>query len=146
MLTVLTFNLAIFLGAALLFVIQPMVAQMLLPLFGGSAAVWTICVVTYQALLLGGYAYAHVLSKWLRGRRHVVLHVGVLALAAVVLPIHIARNLPSAAISTAPVSSLLLLLVPAVALPFVVLAASGPLLQVWFARSRHPSAGDPYFL
>ena len=98
-------------------------------------------------LLLAGYVYAHALTKWLHGHRHVALHVGLFRIVAVVaLPIHIAPRLPSAAVRTPPVWSLLSVLVPSVALPCVALAASGPLLHVWFARESSSISRRSIFL
>src|SRR5438045_2857016 len=81
-------GLATFLGAGLLFLVEPMASKALLPLLGGSASVWTVSLVFYQALLLLGYGYAHLLSRRLPGRAGVMVHVAVVALAAVRLPFH----------------------------------------------------------
>src|SRR5262245_37341055 len=77
----------IFLGAGLLFVVQPMVGKMVLPLLGGTPAVWSTCMVFFQAALLLGYAYAHATTSWLGVRRQAILHVVVLALPLAVLPL-----------------------------------------------------------
>ena len=83
------FAVAIFLNAALLFSVQPLFTKMVLPLLGGSPAVWNTCLLFFQALLLGGYLYAHVTSRWLSVTRQAVLHVALLATAVVLLPIHV---------------------------------------------------------
>src|SRR5262245_63252631 len=83
----LLFALTLFLGATLLFAMQPMVGKMILPLLGGTPAVWSTCMVFFQAALLGGYAYAHLTSARLRLSRQVVLHLIVLALPFLVLPL-----------------------------------------------------------
>jgi SAM-dependent methyltransferase/MFS family permease len=133
----------IFLSSFLLFLVQPLIARLILPWFGGSAAVWTTCMLFFQALLLAGYAYAHVLarlsSKKLEAGIHTVLLLGALA----TLPIA-----PSEAWKPAgdeePVSRILLLLGASVGLPYFLLAATSPLLQAWFARAR--PGENPYRL
>jgi hypothetical protein len=137
----------LFLSAALLFSVQPMVAKMTLPLVGGSPAVWGTCMVFFQAALLGGYAYAHAMTKWLGVRRHAMVHVGLFILPVFLLPLGIsaaaARSAPSA---ENPAPWLLGLLCTTVGLPFLMVATSAPLLQRWFASTGHPAAADPYFL
>jgi hypothetical protein len=132
-------------SAALLFVVQPMVGKMILPLLGGTPAVWSTCLVFFQAALLAGYAYAHATTAWLGARRQAVLHLLVLLLALAALPLGIdpARLRGG---ETSPVLDVLLLLVLSVGLPFVVVSASAPLFQTWFASTRHAAARDPYFL
>jgi SAM-dependent methyltransferase len=141
----LLYSATIFLGAGLLFVVQPMVGKMVLPLLGGTPAVWSTCMVFFQAALLLGYAYAHASTAWLGVRRQAVLHVLVLALPLAVLPLGVdARFLRGATVN--PVLDVLILLTVAVGLPFAVVSASAPLLQKWFASTGHPAARDPYFL
>ncbi len=132
------------LSAALLFVVQPMVAKMLLPSLGGSSAVWTSCMLFFQALLLGGYAYAHAGARWLAPRRQALVHLALMLAAIVVLPITIEHAAISEDVS--PVVWLLTTLLLAVGLPFFVVSASAPLLQHWFAQTDHKDAGDPYHL
>src|SRR5437016_6115733 len=135
----------IFLTASLLFVVQPMFAKMVLPLLGGSPAVWNTCLVFYQAALLAGYLYAHATTSWLGVRRQAALHVGLVLLPLLLLPIGIPSGwTPPAAAS--PIPWLLALLAVAVGLPFFVVSTTSTLLQKWFAGTGHPSAGDPYFL
>ena len=135
----------IFLTASLLFVVQPMFARMVLPLLGGSPAVWNTCLVFYQAALLAGYLYAHATTSWLGVRRQAALHVGLVLLPLLFLPIGIPSGwTPPAAAS--PIPWLLALLAVAVGLPFFVVSTTSPLLQKWFAATGHPAAGDPYFL
>ena len=141
----LLYSATIFLGAGLLFVVQPMVGKMVLPLLGGTPAVWSTCMVFFQAALLLGYAYAHASTAWLGVRRQAVLHLVVLALPLAVLPLGVdPRFLQTGAAN--PVLGVLFLLSAAVGLPFVVVSASAPLLQKWFASTGHPAARDPYFL
>jgi hypothetical protein len=137
----------LFLSAALLFSVQPMVAKMTLPLVGGSSAVWGTCMVFFQAALLGGYAYAHLTTTWLGVRRQAIVHAGLILLPLFVLPIGItldaARSLSP---EKDPAAWLLWLLLTTVGLPFFMVSTSAPLLQRWFASTGHPAAADPYFL
>lgn len=141
------FATTLLLGAALLFVVEPMTAKMVLPLLGGSPEVWTTCMVFFQAALLAGYAYAHATTAWLGARRQAAVHAGLLLLPLIVLPVGIpqgwVRALPS---GTDPGFWLLGLLLATVGLPFFVVATTAPLLQRWFSGTGHPAAADPYFL
>jgi len=137
--------LASLLSAALLFAIQPMAAKMALPLLGGSASVWTFCMLFFQTGLLAGYGWAHVLSRRFAPRTQVLLHGGLAAAAVLSLPpVMAARSLPPVDASPAP--WLLSALALSFGLPYVTLAATGPLLQRWFSRTSHARASDPYFL
>src|SRR5215211_5216742 len=140
-----TYAAAIFLSAALLFAVQPLFAKMVLPRLGGSPSVWSVAMVFFQAVLLAGYAYAHVLTRHLSGRGAVVVHVALLVVATLALPLAIASGWgrPPARGGTL---WLLGLFAVSIGLPFFALSANGPLLQAWFARTGHPSAKDPYFL
>lgn len=138
------FSLAIFVGAALLFLVQPMIARLVLPTLGGSPAVWNTCMVFFQALLLGGYAWAHWSVKWLGVRRQAPLH-GLLMLAGLLaLPIALPQGAPPP--DAWPVPWLLGALAYAVGVPFVLVSTGGPVLQRWFAETGHRAAKDPYFL
>src|SRR5262245_40577076 len=139
------FVLTLFLGASLLFCVQPMVARALLPALGGSPAVWNTCMVFFQACLLAGYAYAHWLSTHLRIRNQAMVHAAVVLAPLLVLPLGLGTGLAPPP-SANPVRWLLATLVATVGLPFLVLATTAPLLQRWFAGTGHRSAGDPYFL
>jgi hypothetical protein len=133
------FMVTILAGSFLLFLVQPMVARMALPRLGGAPNVWNSAMLVYQALLLGGYAYAHALSR-LAVPRQALVHLGVLLLAALTLPIGLAQIAPPApghealwvpwlfALSIGPV--------------FFAVSAQAPLMQRWYAAS--PAAGDPY--
>ena len=141
----LLYALTLFTGATLLFVMQPMVGKMILPLLGGTPAVWSTCMVFFQAALLGGYAYAHWLTARLRPSRQVLVHLVVLALPLVVLPLAVNPGLLRGGEAN-PVLDVLTLLSVSVGLPFLVVSATAPLLQKWFTHTGHPAARDPYFL
>ena len=138
------FAITLFVSATLLFLVQPMIAKMILPLLGGTPAVWNTCMVFFQAALLAGYAYVHVLTNGLKVRRQVLVHMVLLCIPIVVLPIGIAGWVPPH--DTNPIPWLLAVLAVSVGLPFFVLSTSAPLLQKWFADTGHPYAKDPYFL
>ena len=135
----------IFAGACLLFLVQPMFARMALPLLGGAPAVWNTAMVFYQAVLLAGYAYAHVTMRWLGARRQAGLHLLVLLVPLLALPIALPAGwIPPG--DTSPIPWLLALLAAAVGLPFFAVSATSPVLQAWFAATGHPTARDPYVL
>ncbi len=138
------YALAIFLAAALLFVVQPIAGKILLPLMGGSPGVWNTCMVFFQAALLLGYLYAHLATKYLATRVQVGIHAVLLVGALVVLPIPIDLGTPSPGV--APEWWLLKTLVVAFGLPYVLVSTSSPLLQHWFSKLGHAGSGDPYFL
>jgi hypothetical protein len=137
------FALTIFTGAFLLFQVQPLIGKYILPWFGGGPGVWTTCMLFFQMVLLGGYAYAHFLSKHLRPRTQAAVHFGLLLAALLSLPItpgdhwkpHPSEN---------PAWQILALLAANIGLPYLVLSATGPLMQEWFRRSV-PGA-SPYRL
>ncbi|MBT3495058.1 MAG: fused MFS/spermidine synthase [Rhodospirillaceae bacterium] len=133
------------LGALLLFWVQPMFSKMVLPLLGGSPAVWNIAMVFFQATLLAGYLYAHLGQRYLRPKRQAVVHLILLALAFSALPIAVAADLhpPN---DGQPAVWLLVLLTLSVGLPFFALAATAPMLQSWFAYTGHRDAANPYIL
>src|SRR3954447_18680332 len=128
---VVTFTATLFLSAFLMFLVEPMIARMVLPLLGGAPAVWNTCLVFFQFMLLGGYAYAHGATRWLGVRRHIVVHGVVLLLPLFVLPIGLHRSAPDS--SQAPVAWLLLALFGSIGLPFFVLSTSAAVLQKWFS-------------
>ena len=137
------FALTISASAFLLFLVQPIIAKEILPWFGGSAAVWTTCLVFFQTALLAGYAYADVVVRRLGLRRQALLHVALLAASLVVLPI-----VPGAfwkpAGTESPAALILGLLAATLGLPYFLLSTTSPLLQAWFARA-HPGR-NPYRL
>ena len=139
------YSMTIFASALLLFIVQPMFARMILPLLGGAPAVWNTAMVFYQAALLGGYAYAHASTRWIGVRRQSILHLVLMLLALLTLPIAIPAGWkpPSA---ENPAIWVLGLLTVAVGLPFLIVSATSPLLQRWFASTGHKHSSDPYFL
>jgi SAM-dependent methyltransferase len=139
------YALTIFTSAALLFLAQPMFARMLLPLLGGSPAVWATAMVFYQAILLAGYAYAHASSRLLGVRKQAMIHIAVLSTPLVLLPFAVPPGwVPPA--EENPVPWVLGLMSIAIGLPFFAVSATSPLLQKWFADSGNSRAKDPYFL
>ena len=139
------FGVTIFVGASLLFLVQPMFARMALPLLGGAPAVWNTAMVFYQAALLAGYAYAHFSTRWLGPHRQTRLHLLVLLLPLLVLPIALPRGWTPPG-DTSPIPWLLALLAVAVGLPFLAVSATSPVLQAGFAATGHRTARDPYVL
>src|SRR5438128_2846992 len=141
------YSITLFLAAALLFWVQPMIAKMLLPLMGGAPSVWNTCMVFFQGALLGGYAYAHLLSRRLTLRWQFACHFGLLALAALALPFGVSEKLvQSLSPEAKPLLWMLSALLRVVGLPFFVVASTGPLLQKWFSHAGQASSKDPYFL
>jgi hypothetical protein len=140
------FGVTIFVSSALLFSIQPMIAKMLLPLLGGTPAVWNTCMLFFQAVLLCGYAYALLVSRWPL-KRQLVAQLALLILAFVSLPIGIsagwANSVPP---SDNPSLWVLICLAASVGLPFFIISSNSPLLQKWFSQTPSESARDPYFL
>src|SRR5271157_1595843 len=132
----LLYALTILLSAFLLFQVQPVIAKIILPWFGGSAAVWATCLLFFQLVLLLGYLYAHASIRYLKPRRQMFLHIGLLALSLLVLavlPVY-----PSASWKPSPTADptwgILGLLGASVGLPYFLLSTTGPLLQAWYAR------------
>jgi hypothetical protein len=139
----LDFALAVVTGAFLLFLVQPLIGKYILPWFGGGPGVWTTCLLFFQAMLLAGYTYAHLTSRWLQPRAQVALHLGLLVAALALLPITPAEaGKPAGDIN--PTGQIFWLLARSLGLPYFVLSATGPLLQQWFCRAN-PGA-SPYRL
>jgi hypothetical protein len=148
------FAVTLFVGAALLFLVQPLVGKLLLPLVGGSPGVWNTCMVFFQTLLLAGYLYAHRSTGRLGVRQQVVFHT--LLLAAVLVSFKLAHGATGSPVAVMtsllpedrdyPIGGLVGLLAVAVGVPFFVLSTTSPLLQRWFAATGCRSARDPYFL
>ncbi|MFH1028019.1 MAG: ferrichrome ABC transporter permease, partial [Pseudomonadota bacterium] len=133
----------IFLSAFLLFQVQPLVGKYILPWFGGSPAVWTTCMLFFQLLLLAGYLYAHLITRYLVQRKQVVFHIGLIAAALLLLPITPYTGYKPAG-DEDPILRILFILTTSVGLPYFLLATTGPLLQAWF-RLLFPGT-SPYRL
>jgi len=132
------------LSSLLLFLVQPLIARLILPWFGGSAAVWTTCMLFFQVMLLAGYGYAHFLTRRLAATSlERVVHTVLLLIALALLPIAPGEAWKPMG-EEEPISRILLLLLATVGLPYFLLAATSPLLQAWFVRSR--AGEDPYRL
>src|SRR6476646_7657424 len=144
-LVLVVYTAAIFVSALLLFSVQPLFTKMVLPRLGGSPAVWSVAMVFFQSLLLGGYAYAHYLMQIRSRAVPVAVHLALLVAAFLTLPLSIASGW-----GEPPTSGyafwLLGLFAVSIGLPFFALAANNPLLQAWFVRTGHPDGRDPYFL
>src|SRR5688500_7537339 len=126
------YTLTVFLSAFLLFEVQPIIAKMILPWFGGTSAVWSTCMLFFQLVLLLGYLYAHWLHRNFAPRRQAIFHTVALALSLASLPI-----LPGASWKTTAVGQpslrILALLAVTVGLPYFLLSSTSPLLQAWYA-------------
>src|SRR5262245_32035112 len=148
------FAVTLFVSASLLFLIEPMVGKMMLPLLGGTPAVWNTCMVFFQAILLAGYAYSHWSTQAVGPRKQARWHLAVLLLPFLSFAVNAAFF--SGALSPPenlilgregnPIPALLLVLTLTIGLPMFVVCTSAPLLQRWFSSTDHPSARDPYFL
>ena len=144
----------LFVGATLLFLIEPHVGKRLLPLVGGTPGVWNACLVFFQIALLGGYLYAHRSIAKLGVRRQAVLHLALLFVVIIAFKIAVvATGSPIPILSSLvpadqdyPILGVVELLAVAVGVPFFVLSTTAPLLQRWFASTGHPASKDPYFL
>jgi hypothetical protein len=144
-LVLIVYTAAIFVSALLLFSVQPLFTKMVLPRLGGSPAVWSVAMVFFQSLLLGGYAYAHYLMQFRNRMIPVAVHLVLLVIALLTLPLSIASGWGEPPTSGYPFW-LLGLFAVSIGLPFFALAANNPLLQAWFVRTGHPNGPDPYFL
>jgi hypothetical protein len=140
------FAFTLFLSALLLFWVQPLVGKTVLPVLGGTPAVWNTCMLFFQCALLAGYAYVLASTRWLSRRAQVFLHVALLLAAALSLPLAGGFAASGVGATASPVAWLLKTLTLSVGLPFFALSASAPLLQKWFSQTRAVSASDPYFL
>ncbi len=142
---ILLYSLTLFVNAALMFIIEPLVAKMILPFLGGSPAVWNASLAFYQGALLIGYAYAHYLGAWIGIKAQAFLHLALVIAAILLLPV----TLPMQWLSTPaehPTQLVLGALTVSIGFPLFVIAAGAPMLQQWFAQSRHSASRDPYFL
>lgn len=145
LLTPVLFTATIFLSASLLFFVQPLFTKIVLPHIGGAPAVWTTAMLFFQTILIAGYVYAHLSTRYLPVRAQMVMHLALWALALLFLPLSVAESWrydPEAATAW----QTLKLYAMGVGLPFAVLSANAPLIQSWYGQSGGPNAQDPYFL
>lgn len=143
--TAVLFTVTALVGAGLLFVVQPMIARLVLPSYGGSATVWSTSSLFFQVLLLLGYVYTHAATRRLGPRWQPPLHVLVLLAPLAVLPIALPGNASPSA-DASPVLWLVKVLAVMIGLPFLVVSTTGPLLQRWYSWTGGHRADDPYFL
>src|ERR1035441_2103111 len=127
------YALTIVVSAFLLFQVQPVIAKIILPWFGGSAAVWTVCMLFFQMALLLGYLYAHALVRYLKPRTQMLVHAAVLLVSALALPVYPNTSWKPLGVEE-PALRILGLLAVTVGLPYFLLSTTGPLLQAWYAR------------
>ncbi|MBK9142801.1 MAG: hypothetical protein IPM23_09920 [Candidatus Melainabacteria bacterium] len=137
------FVLALFLSSMLMFVLEPLVAKMILPRLGGAATVWTACVLYYQVLLLAGYLYAHFLTTRLSLGKQILMHGLVCCLPFLFLPLRLPFAEPQA---EHPLIFLILTLTAMLGAMFFAISSTAPLLQKWYSDTGAPGAADPYFL
>jgi hypothetical protein len=150
----LVFAFTLFCSAMLLFLIEPMVGKMMMPLLGGTPAVWSTCMVFFQGILLAGYGFSHATTTWLGARRQARLQLAILFLPLLSFVVNavLFTGLLSpndqliAGRENSPITALLLVLTLSVGLPMFVVCTSAPLLTRWFSSTDHPAAQDPYFL
>lgn len=135
----------LFISAMLMFVLQPMFGKLLLPLLGGTPAVWNTCMVFYQTILFGGYLYAHWLTSHAGQQRQIQMHTALLIFSLFALPVALPAdaNPPT---EGNPSFWLIWTLFLAIGLPFFVVSTTAPLLQKWFSHLGHHSSEDPYYL
>ena len=138
----LRFLVTTFLSAWLLFQVQPVLGKYILPWFGGGPAVWTACMLFFQAVLLAGYGYAHCTSAWLAPRRQAVLHLVLLTASLALLPIGPDPAVWKPVAADTPTAHILILLLANIGLPYLLLASTAPLVQRWF-HAAHPTQ-TPY--
>ncbi|MFN7113429.1 MAG: spermidine synthase [Alphaproteobacteria bacterium] len=140
--TLALFSFTLFISAALMFAVQPMIGKMLLPLIGGTPAGWIVAMAFFQLMLLAGYFFAHVLSL-ATPRRHGLFYILALLVGMWFLPLHLSDSLNE----KLPISlEILRLLSMTIAVPFIALSATSSTIQRLFTETGHPSASDPYFL
>jgi hypothetical protein len=134
------------LSALLLFLVQPLMARFMLPLLGGSPSVWAVTMCFFQAALLLGYAYAHVLNRFLSLQAGIVIHGVLMTVAVTLLPVAISIDTVTPFHGLPQSLVLLGVLATTIGLPFAVMSANAPLIQSWFSVSGHKDSDEPYFL
>ena len=137
----LIFASTVFLSAFLLFQVQPIVAKMILPWFGGSSSVWSVCMVFFQAALLIGYAYVHWLHERFTARQQVMVHGALLLLSLVMLPMAADPSWKGMGLAN-PSWNVLVVLSILVGAPYLMLSTTGPLMQAWYVRAFSTDAGN----
>jgi hypothetical protein len=142
---ILLFAGTLFISASLMFVLQPLFGKLLLPLLGGSPAVWNTCMVFYQSILFLGYLYAHTLSTRFDQHRQIQIHAAVILISFLALPVALPENTVPPTDSN-PTFWLLWTLFLAIGLPYFVVSTTAPLVQKWFANVGHHTSHDPYYL
>ena len=142
--TIFLFSGTLFISAALMFIVQPMFGKTLLPMLGGSPAVWNTCMVFYQTILFLGYLYAHTLSTRVGQHRQIQIHGAVILISFLALPLALPDLQPPT--ETNPTLWLMWVLLLAIGLPFFVVSTTSTLLQKWFASIGHDTSHDPYYL
>ena len=135
----------LFISASLMFVLQPLFGKLLLPLLGGSPAVWNTCMVFYQSILFLGYLYAHTISTRFNQHRQIQIHAAVILISFLALPVALPENTAPPTESN-PTFWLLWTLFLAIGLPYFVVSTTAPLVQKWFANIGHHTSHDPYYL
>ncbi len=139
------FAATLFSSASLMFVLQPLFGKILLPLLGGSPAVWNTCMVFYQSILFLGYLYAHYLTTHYSQRRQILIHTVLILISFLALPLALPENTVPPTDSN-PTFWLLWTLLLAIGLPFFVVSTTAPLIQKWFSHVGHHTSHDPYYL
>jgi hypothetical protein len=135
----------LFLSALLMFALQPMFGKILLPMLGGTPAVWNSCMVFYQSLLFLGYLYAHWLSSGFQIQRQIHIHSALLLFSLLALPVALQQGVTPPTDNN-PTFWLIHTLLIAIGIPFFVVSSTAPLLQKWFSHCGHHQSHDPYFL
>ena len=139
------YTVAILLSAWLVFWMEPLYVKMMLPTFGGTPTVWVTALMFFQAVLLIGYIYAHLLIRLQNVLAQGAVHLALVLIAVIFLPPTIG-DVDMGDMAVAPLTHVLTMLATGVAMPMVVLSATAPLVQHWFSRTGHAHAADPYFL
>ncbi len=139
------FSGTLFLSASLIFVLQPLFGKLMLPLLGGSPAVWSTCMVFYQMLLFVGYLYAHFLSTKLSHLRQIQVHGALILISLIALPVALPEVM-SPPTDSNPTLWLVGVLFTSIGLPFLLISTTSPLLQKWFSHVGHHTSHDPYYL
>ena len=138
------FGLTIFISSALLFLVEPMIARILLPMLGGTPAVWNTCVVFFQATLFAGYLYTYATTRWLRPRMQAAVHATLWLLSIATIPM--ALSVEAMPTVGSPILWLFGALIASVGIPFFLLSTSSPMLQQWLTTDRRQPSADPYML